>query len=233
MSVGNRVFLKKDESAKIFLDEIKQYPTANIGDCMSRLNTLPSDIKLMSSPSNNIFAGIALTVKCISGDNLLIHQALNMAKKGDVIIASNEGGRDRSLMGEIMITHANVICKSEALILDSPIRDSDAVEKMDYPVYATGTNPAGPYKEGPGEINVPIAIGRTVINPGDVIVGDQDGVVVIAKDEIEEVLNKVREYFKKDHGKLQETIDGTINREWVSKNLEDKNVEIINKYYGG
>ena len=137
MSIGNRVFLEKDESAVKYLEEIKKYPTPNIADCMKRFYTLPSEIKLMSSPKNNIFAGIALTVKCPYGDNLMIHEALNIAKENDVIIVSNEGGRNRALMGEIMIEHARSVCKTKGLILDSPIRDIDSVEKMDYPVYAT------------------------------------------------------------------------------------------------
>lgn len=110
--------------------------------------------------------GRALTIKTRSGDNLMLHKALNMAKPGDVIILSNDGGESyRSLIGEIMFTYL-ASRGAAGIIIDGPIRDIDAVRKMEMPIYATGTNPAGPYKEGPGEINVPISCGGISINPG-------------------------------------------------------------------
>lgn len=96
----------------------------------------------------------------------MLHKALNMAKPGDVIILSNDGGESyRSLIGEIMFTYL-ASRGAAGIIIDGPIRDIDAVRKMEMPIYATGTNPAGPYKEGPGEINVPISCGGISINPG-------------------------------------------------------------------
>lgn len=122
----------------------------------------------------------------------MLHQALNMAKPGDVLVVSNDGGEDyRSLIGEIMFTYLEGT-GAAGIIIDGPIRDIDAVRQMKMPIYATGTNPAGPYKEGPGEINVPISCGGISVNPGDIIVMDLDGVIVIPLKEAETVLKMPR-----------------------------------------
>lgn len=193
MSIGNRIFLKKPEAPQELLDAFSTIPAANISDTMGRLVGMHPRIKLQSAPKNPINVGRALTIKTRSGDNLMLHKALNMAKPGDVIILSNDGGESyRSLIGEIMFTYL-ASRGAAGIIIDGPIRDIDAVRKMEMPIYATGTNPAGPYKEGPGEINVPISCGGISINPGDIIVMDEDGVIVIPLQEAETVLKNARE----------------------------------------
>lgn len=161
----------------------------------------------------------------------MLHQALNMAKPGDVLIVSNDGGEMyRSLIGEIMFTYL-ASTGAAGIIIDGPIRDIDAVRQMEMPIYATGTNPAGPYKEGPGEINVPISCGGISINPGDIIVMDQDGVIVIPLQEAETVLKNARAFQEKDESKLKLTQEGKSNRDWVNKLIEEKKVEIIDGTY--
>ncbi len=161
----------------------------------------------------------------------MLHQALNMAKPGDVLIVSNDGGEMyRSLIGEIMFTYL-ASTGAAGIIIDGPIRDIDAVHQMEMPIYATGTNPAGPYKEGPGEINVPISCGGISINPGDIIVMDQDGVIVIPLQEAETVLKNARAFQEKDESKLKLTQEGKSNRDWVNKLIEEKKVEIIDGTY--
>lgn len=186
-------------------------------------------IKLQSAPKNPINVGRALTIKTRSGDNLMLHKALNMAKPGDVIILSNDGGESyRSLIGEIMFTYL-ASRGAAGIIIDGPIRDIDAVRKMEMPIYATGTNPAGPYKEGPGEINVPISCGGISINPGDIIVMDEDGVIVIPLQEAETVLKNARAFQEKDEAKLLAAQEGRAKREWVDALIEKKEVEILDK----
>ena len=188
-------------------------------------------IKLQSAPKNPINVGRALTIKTRSGDNLMLHKALNMAKPGDVLIVSNDGGESyRSLIGEIMFTYL-ASTGAAGIIIDGPIRDIDAVRKMEMPIYATGTNPAGPYKEGPGEINVPISCGGISVNPGDIIVMDEDGVIVIPLQEAETVLKNARAFQEKDEAKLLAAQEGRAKREWVDALIEKKEVEIIDKAY--
>ena len=196
---------------------------------MGRLVGMHPRIKLQSAPKNPINVGRALTIKTRSGDNLMLHKALNMAKPGDVIILSNDGGESyRSLIGEIMFTYL-ASRGAAGIIIDGPIRDIDAVRKMEMPIYATGTNPAGPYKEGPGEINVPISCGGISINPGDIIVMDEDGVIVIPLQEAETVLKNARAFQEKDEAKLLAAQEGRAKREWVDALIEKKEVEILDK----
>lgn len=229
MSIGNRIFLKKPEAPQELLDAFSTIPAANISDTMGRLVGMHPRIKLQSAPKNPINVGRALTIKTRSGDNLMLHKALNMAKPGDVIILPNDGGESyRSLIGEIMFTYL-ASRGAAGIIIDGPIRDIDAVRKMEMPIYATGTNPAGPYKEGPGEINVPISCGGISINPGDIIVMDEDGVIVIPLQEAETVLKNARAFQEKDEAKLLAAQEGRAKREWVDELIEKKGVEILDK----
>ena len=229
MSIGNRIFLKKPEAPQELLDAFSTIPAANISDTMGRLVGMHPRIKLQSAPKNPINVGRALTIKTRSGDNLMLHKALNMAKPGDVIILSNDGGESyRSLIGEIMFTYL-ASRGAAGIIIDGPIRDIDAVRKMEMPIYATGTNPAGPYKEGPGEINVPISCGGISINPGDIIVMDEDGVIVIPLQEAETVLKNARAFQEKDEAKLLAAQEGRAKREWVDALIEKKEVEILDQ----
>lgn len=231
MSIGNRVFLKKPEAPQALLDAFSEISAANISDTMGRLVGMHPRIKLQSNPDKPITAARALTIKTRSGDNLMLHQALNMAKPGDVLVVSNDGGEDyRSLIGEIMFTYLEGT-GAAGIIIDGPIRDIDAVRQMKMPIYATGTNPAGPYKEGPGEINVPISCGGISVNPGDIIVMDLDGVIVIPLKEAETVLKNAQAFKEKDESKLKLTQEGRSNRDWVKDLIAKKQVEIIDDYY--
>ena len=134
MSIGNRIFLKKPEAPQELLDAFSTIPAANISDTMGRLVGMHPRIKLQSAPKNPINVGRALTIKTRSGDNLMLHKALNMAKPGDVIILSNDGGESyRSLIGEIMFTYL-ASRGAAGIIIDGPIRDIDAVRKMEMPI---------------------------------------------------------------------------------------------------
>jgi regulator of RNase E activity RraA len=231
MAVGNRVFLERDLPQKDIMEAFKGLPAANVADCMSRLCALSSEIKLISKPSTSTIVGPALTVKLRPGDNLMLHKALNIAEEGDIIVVSNEGDRTQSLMGEIMVTYARVSKKVSGIVLDGPIRDYKEISEMDFYLYATGSTPGGPFKEGPGEVNVPISIGNVAIMPGDIILGDADGIIVIPKKDAKKVLEAAIEYAKKDSAKLEDAKNGTSKRDWVDKILMEKNIEIIEGRY--
>lgn len=231
MTVGNRIFLKKENLSKELIESFKNIPASNIADTMNRLSAISSDVKLMSGPKQPILAGSALTVKVRPGDNLMLHIALDIAEEGDVIVVANEGDRSQSLMGEIMATYALHTKKIAGIVLDGPIRDIDAISQMDFHLYATGTTPGGPFKEGPGEVNVPIAIGGIAVNPGDLIVGDADGVIVIPRRDAEAVLKAAIPYSATDASKVEEARNGTSKRGWVKESLLKKGTEFIDDVY--
>jgi regulator of RNase E activity RraA len=184
----------------------------------------------MTKPGEVNMVGVALTVKTCYGDNLMIHQGLDMAAEGDVLVIANEEGRNRSLLGEIMYRYAER--KNLAgIVLDGPIRDALQISGGSVPLYATGSTPGGPYKEGPGEVNVPVSCGGVHVNPGDIIVGDPDGVIVIPRQDAEDVLEAVKAFQQNDRRKLQAAIDGTADRSWVMKQLEAKKCEFRDGAY--
>lgn len=231
MAVGNRVYLKRPMVSDELLKEYQGIPAANVADCMGRLCALHPRISLKSSPKQPVTVGRALTVKTRSGDNLMIHKALNMAQPGDVIMVSNDGGTEyRALMGEIMLGYA-FYKQIAGLVIDGPIRDSDAVANMSLPIYANGTNPAGPYKDGTGEINTPIACGGISVNPGDIIVMDRDGVIVVPWQDADEILGGAKKIQAKDAANVHAALTGDADRQWVEDLLKEQGTEIIDDQY--
>lgn len=231
MSIGNRIFLKRFLINNAIIEKFLEIPTANIADAVGRLIGMHPRISLKSTPSFPISAGRALTVKTRSGDNLMIHKALNMAEQGDVIVVSNDTGNDyRALMGEIMF-HTAIKKKITGIVLDGPIRDITITKTLSIPIYATGTNPSGPYKNGTGEINVPISCGGISVSPGDLIVMDADGVVVIPYRDVDIALTAAQELKKKDVHKLYAAKDGTIDRSWVEEKILEQKTEFIDNCY--
>ena len=126
------------------------------------------------------FAGPALTVEVRPGDNLMIHAALAIAQPGDVIVVDGKGDLTSALMGEIMCQQC-VALGVAAVVIDGAVRDSVAIRELGLPMYAAGLNPNGPTKFVPGRLNHPISIGGVTVNPGDLLVGDADGVTVIER----------------------------------------------------
>ena len=230
MSIGKRIILKRPMPSQELLDGFAGLPAANIADTMGRSCAMNPRIRLMSG-FQGVMVGPALTVKARAGDNLFLHQALDMSQPGDIIVVSNDEDRTRSLMGEIMFTYAKYQRKLGGLVLDGPIRDVDAVRAMDLPVYATGSTPGGPHKEGPGEINVPIACGGISVNPGDIIVADCDGIIVIPLKDAPAVLEAARKFHEQDAAKVEAARNGTSNRAWVKKTLEAKNAVFLDRSY--
>lgn len=231
MPAGNRVYLKREMPDPSVMAELGKIPASNIADVMHRSCAMNPRIRLLSSPKAQICVGPALTVKTRGGDNLMIHKALNMAQAGDFIVVSNDGEASRSLIGEIMMAYLHEFKKVAGIVLDGPIRDIDEIGKWDFPVYATGTTPGGPYKEGPGEINVPVSCGEIAVHPGDVIVGDPDGVIAIPRRDAAQVLEAARKFKASDEKKLAAVRAGTMDRSWVDASLKEKGVEIIDDVY--
>jgi len=231
MTVGKRIYLQRKMPDTEVVKKLKLIPAANIADVMQRSCAMNPRIRLMSNPKEKIMAGVAMTIKTCAGDNLSIHAAMNMTQEGDVLVISNEGGSNRSLIGEIMMTFLFHTKKAAGIIIDGPLRDIDEIAKLDYPVYATGTTPGGPYKNGPGEINVPISCGDISVNPGDIILADPDGVIVIPQKDAEIILKDAKNFQELDKKKYIEAKNGTAKRDWVEKSLMEKGFEINDDVY--
>lgn len=233
MSVGKRIYLRREMPDPEIMKEFLSIPASNVGDVMERSCGMDPRIHRMSSPTAQMAVGAALTVKTCAGDNLTLHAALNIAQEGDFIVVANEGGSARSLIGEVMMAYLYHHKKVAGIVIDGPIRDIDELGKWDFPIYATGTNPGGPYKEGPGEINVPVSCGNISVNPGDIILADPDGLIVIPRRDAAQILEAAKKFQAADESKLAAAKNGTANRAWVDKALAEKGYEVIDDIYRG
>lgn len=156
-----------------------QFASSILADVAGRRGALHGRIAPLS-PSMR-FAGPALTVEVRPGDNLMIHAALALAQPGDVILVDGKGDLSSALMGEIMSQQAAALGVA-AVVIDGAVRDSEAIRELGFPMFAAGLNPNGPTKSVAGRLNHPISIGGVTVHPGDLVVGDADGVTVIERE---------------------------------------------------
>lgn len=222
-NVGFRIYTKVSRPPKSLVEAFQGLPTPNIADNMSRFFCAAAAIKPMNGCK---LLGTAFTVRSSTADNLLFHKALDLAEPGDVIVVDVQGDMINSVTGEIMMRYA-MKRGIAGFLIDGAIRDSGALKSLDFAVYARGATPQGPYKDGPGEINVPVSCGGVVINPGDIIVGDEDGVVIISPKDAPEILEKSRATLAKESGIFKSIAEGTLDRSWVDRVLQEKGCEYI------
>ncbi|WP_029915327.1 RraA family protein [Pelobacter seleniigenes] len=206
------------------IEPFRSIPVANIGDSMNRINCMNSRIRPMNTAP---LLGCALTVKVRTGDNLLMHQAIDMAGPGDIIVVDAQNEQSYAITGELMISWMRRRGIA-GLVVDGCIRDIDAVRNLtDFPVYATGITPNGPLKEGGGEVNFPIMCGGLIIHPGDILVGDADGIVVINPQDAKDVLAKARAKNDAEVREKEAIENLTWDRAWVEATLLKKGCEFI------
>jgi regulator of RNase E activity RraA len=160
-------------------------------------------------------------VRVQAGDNLLIHKALGMLEVGDVLVVDGEADVTRALVGEIMMTTAHAR-GAVGFVIDGAVRDVDAFEALGFPCWARGINLRGPYKEGPGSINVPVTVGGMLVNPGHIVVGDSDGLVAVPRSLAAEVAAKAKEKIRVEQETLANIRAGTYSDAWVDATLKQK-----------
>jgi len=222
-NTGFRIYTEINRPSRKLVDGFAGVPVANIGDCMNRSACIDGKIR----PMNNVpLLGTALTVKARPGDNLLLYKAIEMPQPGDVIVVAAQGELVNATVGELMITWAKRRGVA-GFIIDGAIRDVDAIKNMDIPVYAAGITTNGPYKEGPGEINVPVSLRGVVVRPCDILVGDGDGVIVITPEEAAGILEKAQAVIVKEAGIMKVIEANSWDVSWVDKMLKEKGCEFI------
>jgi RraA family protein len=222
-NVGLRIKQTINRPERSLIQGFRNIPVANIGDCMNRMFCLDSSIRPVN---DNPLLGPAFTVKVRPGDNLLLHKALDMAKAGDIIVVDGHGETSNALIGELMVLWA-IKRGIAGIIVDGAIRDVGRLKTVSIPVYAAGISPAGPYKDGPGEINFPVACGGVLINPGDILVGDADGVVVINPNDAADVLKKAKAKSADEQNTINDIENLAWDRAWVDAALKARGCELV------
>ena len=196
-------------------------PSSVICDVMGRLGGTTGLHPVNRSPVQT--CGIAVTVRVRAGDNLLIHKALDMLRPGDVLVVDGEADVSRALVGEIMLTSA-LVSGAVGLVVDGAVRDVEAFETHHFPCWARGVSLRGPYKDGPGTINLPVSVGGMLVRPGDIVVGDADGVVAVPVSEALAVAAKAREKIAVEQATIAAIRAGTYDSGWVDVLLQQKGV---------
>lgn len=219
MTIGFRVLTAQRKVAADWVARYRDIPVANVSDSMHRMTAGGSRLRPMHR--QGVLAGPALTVKARPGDNLMLHYALDIAEPGDVIVVDAGGDLSNALIGEMMVAYA--IKRGVAgIVINGAIRDAANIGSGDFPLFAAGISHRGPYKDGPGEINVPIAIDGMVIEPGDLVIGDDDGLLCVPYDQVAEVYDRASAKHAAEEKQMRQIAEGTNDRSWVLESLKKK-----------
>ena len=218
MTIGFRVLERSRAVDANVVRDFRALPVANVSDVMARMTAGGSRLRPMHAGGG--MAGPALTVKARPGDNLMVHKALQMAQAGDVIVVDAGGDLTNAIIGELMLAHAEAIGLG-GFVIDGAIRDSAAIRAGSLPVYAAGVTHRGPYKDGPGEVNVPVAIDGMVVAPGDLVIGDEDGFLCVPFDDTDAVYRAAKAKHAAEEQMMAETRKGNVRKPWVDQRLKE------------
>ena len=219
MTIGFRVLTAQRKVAADWVARYRDVPVANVSDSMHRMTAGGSRLRPMHR--QGVLAGPALTVKARPGDTLMLHYALDIAEPGDVIVVDAGGDLSNALIGEMMVAYA-VKRGVAGIVINGAIRDAANIGAGDFPLFAAGIYHRGPYKDGPGEINVPIAIDGMVIEPGDLVIGDDDGLLCVPYDHVAEIYDRAAAKHAAEEKQMRQIAEGTNDRSWVLESLKKK-----------
>ena len=199
--------------APAVVQQASAFASSILADVAGRRGAMDARIAPLSHSTR--IAGPAFTVEVRPGDNLMIHAAIAMARPGDVLVIDGKADRTCALMGAIMMN----TCKTlgfGGVILDASLRDTEELLELGFPVYAIGANPNGPTKGVAGRINWPITCGGVAVNPGDLIVGDADGVVVVEREKAESLLGLAERKVADERARIADILAGkNIQPGWL------------------
>jgi regulator of RNase E activity RraA len=193
--------------------------TGNVCDAMGRFGSMSYEIKPLSDTMQCV--GTAVTVKARPCDNLIVYKALDLARPGDVLVIGVSGYTGSAVWGDI----TSLIAKKKNLagmVTDGLVRDIQGIRRLQFPVFARGAVPNSPFKDGPGQINVPISCGGVGVEPGDIVVGDVDGVVIVPGGILEEVVSRALAIAAGEIDKISAIEGGMLIPTWVDQKLREK-----------
>ena len=221
--VGFRIRAGVERAPSEVVQGLAAFDTPAISDLMNRLYTMAPEIKNVVDPSMRM-SGPALTVKVYPGDNLMVHKALDVAEPGDVVVVDTASSSLTAVLGDLVSTKARHRGIA-GFVVDGLVRDLPGIQALgDFPVFARGVTPIGPLHRGPGEINHPVSVGGVVVNPGDAIVGDRNGVAVVPRDFAADLLERLRERNAREAEYTAAVARGDFDNAWVDALLADGGV---------
>jgi len=215
---GSRINPAPRVAPESVVNALRNVVTPHLSDNMGRL---VGAVGLTRFNKTGKLVGTAFTVKTRPGDNLILYKALMMMQPGHVLVVDGGGEQHNALVGELIRLHAEQN-GCVGFVIDGAIRDVGAFES--YPCYARSISHRGPYKDGPGELNVPVSIGGQVVNPGDLVVGDEDGLVFFPQECAEELLGLAGKHAQKEQDIQGEIATGRREQQWIEKFLHAKGI---------
>jgi RraA family protein len=198
------------------VEAARRFQASILADVAGRRGTLGGRIQPLSRAMK--VAGPAFTVEVRPGDNLMIHAALCLAKPGDVIVVDGKGDLSCALTGALMAAHAKA-AGIAGFVIDGAVRDTEECARGDFPIFAAGANPNGPLKTSPGRINWPVSLAGTAVNPGDLVVGDADGVVILPREVAAEVVAEAQAKVDGENQRMTAIGRGELVQGWVAESL--------------
>jgi regulator of RNase E activity RraA len=218
--LGFRVLPTPPRLDAALVDRFRGLASSNLADAMGRFNFMDPGIKARTGLS---LCGLAVTVNARPADNLMIHKALQVAAPGEIVVVNTCGNTTSAVFGELMCNTA-VAAKLGGIIVDGAIRDVEGLTVLGFPAFSRTVCAGGCDKDGPGEINVPISCGGAVVSPGDIIVGDGDGVAVVPRSDAVEVLRLVEELMSREQKRVSEIKSGELFRPEIDDLLRKKGI---------
>ena len=218
--LGFRVLPTPPRLDTALVDRFRGLASSNLADAMGRFNYMDPGIKARTGLT---LCGLAVTVNARPADNLMIHKALHVAAPGEIVVVNTCGNTTSAVFGELMCNSA-VAAKLGGIVVDGAIRDIDGLTSLGFAAFSRTVCAGGCDKDGPGEINVPVSCGGTVVAPGDIIVGDRDGVVVVPRNDAEEVLSLVADLMERETKRVAEIRGGLLFRPEIDDSLRRKGV---------
>ena len=187
----NEVALSFKRPSKEVIERFRKMATPSICECLGGSSNIRTYMSSAIKPiiKGTKICGPAATCLCHVGDNLMLHKALQLAESGDVLVVTHGGFTEAAPWGEMMSLAAKKK-GLEGLVIDGAVRDTPIIPEIGFPVFARGSAMAGTVKSAPGLVNRPIQCGDVYVKPGDIVIGDDDGVVIVPKEIALEVLEK-------------------------------------------
>lgn len=213
-------------------EELAAFGVATVAESQSKIGIMDDGLKPLQEGRS--VAGPAVTVKCFDGDNLMVHAALEFCERGDIMVISSMTSTQHGYFGELLA----MACKRREIggvVIDGGIRDTQRIRSMSFPVWSRHRNAAGTSKNRPGWVNIPIVCGNVCVHPGDYIVADDDGVVVVNRNEVNTVISNCRARIKKEENTKERIERGELSVDFygLKKVLDELGVKYLDRDEGG
>lgn len=221
---GYRIAPRAANLDSALVQAFRGFPVTVIGDCLGR-SVGTRGLRPFHPPYDEVLCGPAVTVRVRPGDNLMLHKAMLLAEPGDVIVVDGGGDLTQALIGGLMRATA-VSRRMGGFVIDGAIRDLAEWAGGGMPIFAAGSTHRGPSKEGPGEINVAVSCAGLVVHPGDLVVGDADGVVCVRPSDLAALADRCTAHLAREERIREQNVRGAADAERIDSLLRAKGLPV-------